>query len=111
MIATIDRWTLAEELWSYGEDELHRLPLEMSDEDMIRLWRRAGEACLRDDVRSGSEAAAVAFVTMIEGEPRPLARRRRRPQSQRPAFGETSEQRLADVHRIEREHDFPHSWD
>jgi hypothetical protein len=111
MTVSIDRWTLAEELWAFGEDDLHRVPLEISDEDMIRLWILAGETYLGGKARSGGEAAALALVTMVEGKPRPLARRRRRPQSQRAVFTETPEQRLADVHRIERQHDFPHRWD
>jgi hypothetical protein len=109
-IVSIDRWTLAEELWSFGEDDLYRVPLEMADEDMIRLWLAAGETYVGRDARSGGEAAAMALVTMVEGRPRPVARRRRRPQAQRPVFSETPEHRLADVRRIERQHSFPHRW-
>jgi hypothetical protein len=37
-LVEIDRWTLPEELWSFGEDALYSMPLQMSDEDMIRVW-------------------------------------------------------------------------
>jgi hypothetical protein len=30
-----DRWTLAEELWSFGEDSLYPVALQLSDEDMV----------------------------------------------------------------------------
>ena len=33
-----DRWTLAEELWSFGEVSLLSVALQLSDEDMVRLW-------------------------------------------------------------------------
>jgi hypothetical protein len=111
MVVSIDRWTLAEELWLFGEDDLYRLPLEMADEDMIRLWLLAGEIYIEGSARSGSEAAALALVRTAEGRARPLVRSRRRPKSQRPTFSETAEQRRADVHRIERKHSFPHRWE
>jgi hypothetical protein len=38
-----DRWTLAEELWSFGEDSLSAVALQLSDEDMVRLRFLAGE--------------------------------------------------------------------
>jgi hypothetical protein len=110
MIVSIDRWTLAEELSAFGEDDLCRLPLEMADEDLIRLWLLAGETYRAGCARSGSEAAALALVRMVEGEPRPLARRRRKPKSQQQVFGKSRKQRGADVRRIEREHNFPHRW-
>jgi hypothetical protein len=106
----IDRWTLAEELWLFGEDDLYRVPLQLADEELIRLWIHAGETHFSGRGRSGSEAAALALVELVEGKPRSLARRRRRPRSRRPTFAETSEQRSADVHRIQREHSFPHEW-
>jgi hypothetical protein len=31
-LVQIDKWTLAEELWSFGEDSLYREPLRMDDE-------------------------------------------------------------------------------
>jgi hypothetical protein len=87
-------------------------PLDLSDQELIRLWQLAGAIHLDPAIEcSSSEAAAIALVAMVEGESRPLARRRRRPQSQRRTFSETTEERQADVHRIEREHNFPHRWD
>jgi len=43
-LVSVDRWTLAEELWSFGEDSLSQAALEISDEDMVGLWVRAGKA-------------------------------------------------------------------
>jgi hypothetical protein len=37
-----DRWTLAEELWAFGEDSLYPVALELSEKDMVRLWLLAG---------------------------------------------------------------------
>jgi len=110
MSVVIDRWTLAEELWSFGEDGLYRVPLEMTDEDFVRLWQMAGETYLDGSARSGREAAALALVRLVEGRPRPLTRTRRRPKSQRLTFSDTPEQRHTDVLRIERLHSFPHPW-
>ena len=110
MHVIIDRWTLAEELWSFGEDDLHRVPLNMTDEELIRLWQIAGKTYLDGSARSSGEAAALALVSLVEGRTRPLARTRRRPQSQRTTFPETPEDRHADVFRIQQRHDFPHPW-
>ena len=110
MHVIIDRWSLAEELWSFGEDDLYRVPLDMTDEDLIRLWQVAGETYLDGSARSGGEAAALALVRLVEGRVRPLARTRRRPKAQWPTFHETPEERRADVFRIQRQHDFPHPW-
>jgi hypothetical protein len=109
----IDRWTLAEELWSFGEDTLYLAPLDFSDEDMVRLWVLAGEFYFgaQASARSGGEAAALAAVELVEGEPRPLKRSRRRSQAKRPSFAETPQQRWADTHRIEKAMSFPHPWD
>jgi hypothetical protein len=41
-----DRWTLAEELWSFGEDSLYPVALQLSDEDMVRLWLLGGRPSL-----------------------------------------------------------------
>jgi hypothetical protein len=80
-LVSVDRWTLAEELWSFGEDSLSQAALEISDEDMVSLWVRAGKALLKGDARSSGEAAALAAVAVIEGHQRPLARKRRRPRA------------------------------
>lgn len=109
-LVEIDRWTLAEELWSFGEDALYVMPLQMSDEDMIRVWVLAGKLSLRDEARSTGETAALAAVSVLEGKRRPLARRRRRPQADRPRFDQTPEERYADINRIEDSESFPEWW-
>jgi len=32
-----DRWTMAEELWAYGEDSLYPTALQLSDDEMVRV--------------------------------------------------------------------------
>jgi hypothetical protein len=109
-LVTVDRWTLAEELWSFGEDALHLRPLEMSDDELIRVWVLAGRLYTRGAGRSSGEAAALAAVAVLEHRPRSLARSRRRPQSQRPHFGKSREERQSDVLRIEESTSFPAVW-
>jgi hypothetical protein len=106
----IDRWSLAEELWLYGEDTLYLAPLDMSDTDLIDLWLLAGTVMLSGRARSGSEAAVMAAVELLEGNARPLARTRRRPRRRLPNLAQSPEERMADVRRIERTHSFPHPW-
>jgi hypothetical protein len=106
----VDRWTLAEELWSFGEDALSQAALEISDENMVGLWLRAGKALLKGDARSSGEAAALAAVAVIEGHQRPLARKRRRPRTGRLRFEKTSEERYAEIERIEESEHFPEKW-
>jgi hypothetical protein len=105
-----DRWTLAEELWSFGEDSLYPAALQLSDEDMVRLWLLAGRLLLKGEARSSGEASALAAVAVIEGKQRPLARKRRRPQARRPRFEQTPEERYAEVSRIEESESFPEKW-
>jgi hypothetical protein len=109
-IVTVDRWTLAEELWSFGEDSLYLAPLQMSDEELVRVWVVAAELYWNGEARSAGEAAALAVLVVVEGQRRPLARKRRRPQAQCPRFEQTLAERLADVHRIEESESFPSSW-
>ena len=109
-LVTVDRWTLAEELWSFGEDELHLAALDLSDDHMIRVWRLAGLLYMNSKARSAGEAAAQATVSILEGRERPLTRKRRRPQRDRPHFEQTLDERLDDVHRIEDGESFPASW-
>jgi hypothetical protein len=109
-LVTVDRWTLAEELWSFGEDELYLTPLEMSDEQLVAVWKLAGELYVTDEARSAGEAGASAAVALAEGKRRPLARARRRPQAGRPRFERTTEERLADVGRIEESESYPEAW-
>jgi hypothetical protein len=104
----IDKWTLAEELWSFGEDSLWLKAVNLSDEEMVRVWTFAGRVL--HEARSNGEAAALGAVQAIEGRARPLARTRRRPRSKRPRFDVTREGRLADAHRIEVSQQFPHPW-
>jgi hypothetical protein len=109
-VVSVDRWTIAEELWSFGEDTLHTRPLDMSDAELVAVWRLAGKLYMKGDARSAGEAAAMAAVARIEGKQRPLARKRRRPQSRRPRYEPTLEERLEDVRRIEGSESFPEVW-
>jgi hypothetical protein len=105
-----DRWTLAEELWSFGEDSLYPEALRLSDEDMVRLWLLAGGLLLKERARSSGEATALAAVAVIEGNQRPLARERRRPQANRLRFERTPEERYAEISRIEDSPSFDEKW-
>lgn len=105
-----DRWTLAEELWSFGEDRLYPVALQLSDEDMVRLWLLAGGLLLKERARSSGEATALAAVAVIEGNQRPLARKRRRPQPNRLRFEQTPEERYAEISRIEDSPSFDEKW-
>jgi hypothetical protein len=109
-VLSVDRWTLAEELWSFGEDALHLEPLELSDEEMVRLWTLAGKLYMNGDARSAGEAGALAAVAIIEGKKRPLARTRRRPQARLPRFEKAEEERFDDIRRIEESDSFPEVW-
>jgi len=105
-----DRWTLAEELWSFGEDSLYPVALRLSDEDMVRVWLRAGKLLVKERAGSSGEAAALAAVAVIEGKQRPLARKRRRPQANRLCFDRTPEERYAEISRIEESPSFSEKW-
>ena len=105
-----DRWTLAEELSSFGEDSLSPAALQLSDEDMVRLWLLAGDLLLKERARSSGEATALAAVAVIEGNQRPLARKRRRPQANRLRFEQTPEERYAEISRIEDSPSFDEKW-
>jgi hypothetical protein len=105
-----DRWTIAEELWSFGEDSVYPVALRLSDEEMVRLWLLAGKLLLKERARSSGDAAALAAVAVIEGKERPLARQRRRPQAKRLRFEQTPEERYAEISRIEESPSFPRKW-
>ena len=105
-----DRWTLAEELWSFGEDSLYPVALRLSDEDMVRLWLLAGGLLLKERARGRLFLTALAAVAVIEGNQRPLARKRRRPQANRLRFEQTPEERYAEISRIEDSPSFDESW-
>jgi hypothetical protein len=109
-LVQIDKWTLAEELWSFGEDSLYRAALRMDDEEMIRVWVLAGRLSLHGKARSSGEAAALAAVEVIEGRRRQLARTRRRRQAERPDFHRTPEERYAEINRVEESESFPQMW-
>jgi hypothetical protein len=106
----IDRWTLAEELWAFGEDAYVDRTIALTDEELVEVWILAGEVYLAGAARSGGEAAAIAVVEKLDGRRRPLARRRRRPRADLPDFGKTQEERWADTHRVEVAIKFPHPW-
>jgi hypothetical protein len=105
-----DRWTLAEEMWSFGEDSLYPVALQLSDEEMVRLWLLAGGLLLSERARSSGEATALAAVAVIEGNQRPLARKRRRPRANSLRFEQTPEERYAEISRIEDGPSFDEKW-
>jgi hypothetical protein len=109
-LVQIDKWTLAEELWSFGEDSLYREPLRMEDDETVRVWVLAGRLFLYGTARSSGEAAALAAVEVLEGRRRSLARKRRRRQADRPEFHRTPEERYAEIDRIEESESFPRMW-
>jgi hypothetical protein len=109
-LVQVDKWTLAEELWSFGEDSLYREALRMEDEEMVRVWVLAGRRSLYGTARSPGEVAALAAVEVLEGRRRPLARKRRRRQADRPEFHRTPEERYAEIDRIEESESFPQMW-
>lgn len=109
-LVSVDRWTLAEELWSFGEESVYPAALQLSDEDMVRVWLLGGELLLKERARSSGEAAAAAAVAVIEGKQRPLARRRRRAQARRLRFNQTPEDRYAEISRIEESAGFSDKW-
>jgi hypothetical protein len=86
------RTTLAASLWSFGEDELADRALELSDDDLRRVQAIAGHyedpdhpLPVEGQRISHGHVMALAAVTFLERELRPLARNRRRPQRDRPA--------------------------
>jgi len=109
-LVQIDKWTLAEELWSFGEDSLYRTALRMDDEEMIRVWVLAGRLSFHGKARSSGEAAALAAVEVIEGRRRQLTNTRRRRQAERPDFHRTPEERYAEIERVEESESFPQMW-
>jgi hypothetical protein len=100
----VDRWTLAEDLWRWGEDALATEVLAISDDTLFSIWLAAGDLARRGDQPSRSVAwgVAAAAVQVIEGQERPLARRRRRPKTELPDFGGTVDERVASVSELIR---------
>ena len=54
-LVSVDRSTLAEELWAYGEDELYLAALDLSDEEMVRIWRLAGRLYMDERASSAGQ--------------------------------------------------------
>jgi hypothetical protein len=109
-LITVDRWTIAEELWLFGEDAIYRVALELSDHDIVRVWVLAGRLLEREKARSAGEAAALAAVAVVEGKRRPLRRKRRRPRAELNRFEKTADERSAEIDRVEESESFPERW-
>lgn len=81
----------AASLWDYGEDELVDRARALTDSELDEIWSIAGRyldpQCVlpvhNQRVVLG-HVTALAVITYLEGELRPLARERRRPQKERP---------------------------
>lgn len=86
------RTAAAASLWDYGEDNLAERALAMSDDDLRRVQ---GIAAHYEDPAfplpidgqriTHNHVTALATLTYLERDIRPLARTRRRPQRNRPA--------------------------
>jgi hypothetical protein len=84
-----ERCAIADDLWRYGEDDLARRAINLVDHELDRTAEIAGKHAATSDVPSGagmqlSKAIALAAVEVLEGKPRPLARKRRRSLRQSP---------------------------
>ena len=86
------RSQVAAALWDYAEDELAAKAVAMSDEDLrfienISAWYEDPDYPLpmTDQRVTHNHVSAFAAVTYFEGQVRPLARTRRRPQADRPS--------------------------
>jgi hypothetical protein len=80
----VTRDILADDLTAYGEDELAQRVLTIGDEDLRRIWERAGYYATADEHASPSgngmilaKACALAAVEILEGASRDLRRKRR----------------------------------
>jgi hypothetical protein len=58
-------------LSSFGKDSHYPAALQLSDEDMVRLWLLASGLLLKERARSSGKATALAAVAVIEGNQRP----------------------------------------
>jgi hypothetical protein len=87
-----ERTTLAHHLWSYGEDDLWKRPLMCRGATMTRIGELAEQHLFDGPNASQAEAAllsrglASAAVEVFEGAPRPLRRKRRRPDKEFPGY-------------------------
>lgn len=82
---------IASALWDYGEDALAERALAMAEEDRIQIcnieaWYESPDYPLPMTGQriTHNHVAAFAAITFFEGEVRPLARTRRRPERNRP---------------------------
>jgi hypothetical protein len=96
-----DRWSLAEQLWAFGEDDLCGRVLTVSDRQLTDGFTHAARLFSDGDARTGAVALAMAVVATIEGSERPLARRRRRPKRDAPVFAASLEDRLDELSRLQ----------
>jgi hypothetical protein len=96
-----DRWTLAEQLWAFGEDDLSERVLTVPDRQLIDVFKHAARLFSDGDARTGAVALAMAVVAALEGRQRPLARRRRRPKRDAPVFAASLEDRLDEMSRLQ----------
>lgn len=83
---------VAASLWDYAEDDLAELALTMSDADLRNLQAIAAHyedpsyaLPVAGQRITHNHVTALAAITYFEGEVRPLARTRRRPEKDRPA--------------------------
>jgi hypothetical protein len=86
------RSSVAASLWDYGEDELADRALMMSDADLrsvqaiaARYEDPAYPLPITGQRITHNHVAALAAITYLEKDIRPLTRTRRRPQRNRPA--------------------------
>jgi hypothetical protein len=84
-----ERRAIADDLWRYGEDDLARQVVHLTNHELDRIGEIAGKHSATSDVPSGagmllSKAMALAAVEVLEGKARPLARKHRRPLDQSP---------------------------
>ncbi|GEK21424.1 hypothetical protein [Cellulomonas xylanilytica] len=92
---SFSRSVLASALWDLGEDDLADLALMIDDATLLSIqtissWYEDRSFPLPVEGRqvTHNHVMALAAVTYLEGEVRPLARTRRRPAKDRPArFG------------------------
>ena len=97
MILT-SRASLAEALWSYGEDDLYKRIAQLTDSEMHVIGTRADEIVQQTPSRrtDGSslylaQGLALAAVEFLEGKARPLALSRRRASKDYPKDSGASE--------------------
>jgi hypothetical protein len=84
---SMSRDNLSTDLWHYGEDVLSRRVLEIDDDTMRAIGRRAGEISFSDTTTNLiALSAALAAVEVLDGGRQTLARKRRQGVSRRPPW-------------------------